>query len=1223
MKSKKVKLFALVSACMLAGCATVVAACDFSFKSKELESVTIDTSEVQKVFTRGDEFTSDGLVVTAHYDDGSKAVLKSGYHVRGVEIDHVTTEETKAAGKDTVRVIYGEKEADYDVEIIQVDRLELDLEHVTRSFVQHEAFTYEGLGVYAVFSNGERVDLAALGEDAYQVSYEEGDPQDVTATAGTHTVTVSTVAPAFTNEKGEPLPEDDCDRVYTATYTVTVTDDTMTGIRVVHAPEKTEYFVGDTFEPEGIVVNGIYEHGEAALPADAALTYTSPSLDGGKFTAAGENVPITVKFGTFETTFSVTVKAVTVEEISVEDSPQKTEYYVGDTFGAEGLTVHVRYNNGTETTLTYPEAGLSLSAPEMSTAGKKDVTVTYSEQTATFSITVYNQLTGLLVTDSVEEYAKGDTFDKGTLTVKALFNDAADGDFVTDFTVKDAPEGVLEAREYTVTVEYTVDDAEHFNRGSAEKQYTFTVKLVKSLSNFNNYMLETVGEKVRLQFYLAYEGYTEEEMYAAVLLIGEREVERVRLGAVTLFYFELPADLDKGTHDLSVKMPDGQTFAVVFDPANFANTNPNSMELGDNVYTFGLSDENRMQLTVSAAERTVTIAEVDPAHGSITVKRGDAEIHSGDKVPVGTELTVEAKPAEGYAVDSVMAGSEKVELTGNKGSFTVNGDVTVTANFVREGSTSHTLTVNANEGGTYELAPQAGDEGYEKGTQVKLTVKPNPHYGYTIDITGAEYTNEGDVYTITVGESAVTVTIDFYERSFDRPHNAVVNSGEGLVFYAFTTGYTGSELKNITLLVGETEIANYEAGYAEDLSGDSGARVFRFHVQEVKTAGKFALRIKFSESDIYDLTLASDAGFELDNLSYLFSNEGGQCYLTVTDNSAPKEEGISVTPDTVKYTVGDTFKAEDFTVTYTSATGETSALSLGEDGYSVHLGAKDGAAVTEGYAFNEATELTLVFVYKDFEVSVNVTVSAKTEVTLQFAGTAFILHGDNDMRVALNVTESTGVTEDDWKASELLIGDKRMPFSEHAGIAVYYMVSSLKDFENGVYEVKLVLKGTTYEKPSVGIDTTLERYGKQYRMYIEGEKLLVAVSEPGGGDAEKEIKGYGGGDFFLHGLDAMRAVFNITCTGFSSADWEAATLLIDGKTMPFSEMAGSITAPAVYFWVTDLKDFTDGTYEVKLVVDGQEYAKPITSIDKTVKFAGKTFRMYTEGDKLLVSVTTA
>lgn len=1052
MKSKKVKLFALVSACLLAGCAAVVAACDFSFNSKELESVTIDTSEVQKVFTRGEEFTSDGLVVTAHYDDGSKAVLKSGYHVRAVAIDHVTTEETKAAGKDTVRVIYGEKEADYDVEIIQVDRLELDLDHVTRSFVQHEAFTYEGLGVYAVFSNGERVDLASLGEDAYQVSYEEGDLQDVTATAGTHTVTVSTVAPAFTNEKGEPLPEDDCERTYTATYTVTV------------------------------------------QPAAAAT-----------------------------------------HRVTVECDPEEGGSYTLDV--VDGV-----YTEGATATLTVtPNA-----------------------------------------TYTVESVKNGDD----VLT--------ANGEGKYTFAVND--------------------------------DVTIRVKFVKkSVFNFNNYGLETNSDKVRLHFYVHYAGYTDNEMNEAVLLIGEREVERVRLGAVTLFYFDLPTDLDKGTHDLSVKMPDGQTFAVVFDPANFANTNPNSMEPGDNVYTFGLSDENKMQLTVSAAERTVTIAEVDPAHGSITVKRGDAEIHSGDKVPVGTELTVEAKPAEGYAVDSVMAGSEKVELTGNKGSFTVNGDVTVTANFVREGSTSHTLTVNANEGGTYELAPQAGDEGYEKGAQVKLTVKPNPHYGYNIAVTGAEYTNEGDVYTITVGDSAVTVTIEFHERSFTNPHNAVVNSGEGLVFYAFTTGYTGSELKNITLLVGETEVANYEAGYAEDLSGDGGARVFRFHVQEVKTAGKFALRIKFSESDIYDLTVPAPANrnFELDNLSYLFSNEGGQCYLTVTDNSAPKEEGISVTPDTVKYTVGDTFKAEAFTVTYTSATGETSALSLGEDGYSVHLGAKDGAAVTEGYAFNEATELTLVFVYKDFEVSVNVTVSAKTEVTLQFAGTAFILHGDNDMRVALNVTESTGVTEDDWKASELLIGDKRMPFSEHAGIAVYYMVSSLKDFGNGVYEVKLVLKGTTYEKPSVGIDTTLERYGKQYRMYIEGEKLLVAVSEPGGGDAEKEIKGYGGGDFFLHGLDAMRAVFNITCTGFSSADWEAATLLIDGKTMPFSEMAGSITAPAVYFWVTDLKDFTDGTYEVKLVVDGQEYAKPITSIDKTVEFAGKTFRMYTEGDKLLVSVTTA
>lgn len=75
----------------------------------------------------------------------------------------------------------------------------------------------------------------------------------------------------------------------------------------------------------------------------------------------------------------------TVSSISIQSKPTKTVYTVGEKFEASGLKVKVTMSDGTTKTIT---SGFTLSNPDMSKAGTKSVTVTYSGKTVSFTITV-------------------------------------------------------------------------------------------------------------------------------------------------------------------------------------------------------------------------------------------------------------------------------------------------------------------------------------------------------------------------------------------------------------------------------------------------------------------------------------------------------------------------------------------------------------------------------------------------------------------------------------------------------------------------------------------------------------------------------------------------------------------------------------------------------------------------------------------------------------------
>lgn len=168
---------------------------------------------------------------------------------------------------------------------------------------------------------------------------------------------------------------------------------------------------------------------------------------------------------------------VTLSSIEMQVGPSTTVYNVGDTFSAEGMVVNAVYSDGSVAAVT----GYTVSEVDMTTAGTKTVTVTYTEgevtKETTFQIVVNEVIsenatvTAIEVTGAKTEYTLGEPFSYEGLTVTATYDD--NGTTKTkvlseeEYTVTE-PDMTTEGTK-TVTVSYT------FNGTTVTDTYDITV----------------------------------------------------------------------------------------------------------------------------------------------------------------------------------------------------------------------------------------------------------------------------------------------------------------------------------------------------------------------------------------------------------------------------------------------------------------------------------------------------------------------------------------------------------------------------------------------------------------------------------------------------------------------------------------------------------------------------------------------------------------------------
>ena len=324
------------------------------------ESVKIKTKPNKLEYVIGDEINLSGLVLEVTYKEGTTTTTKD---VSG-EADGVTYTgfDSSIEGSQTVSVFYDGKSASFTVTV----------------------------------SPGEVTAIKAITDNA-KLSYEKGEEFDSTGLAlkvtystdiiKTVTDTKEFTCTGFNSQKtGE--------QKITVTYkgkqdTFTVFVKAVTSITVANPPKKTEYKIGENFDPTGMTLTVNYNFGSPKT-IDKGFTCLFNS------TSAGEKT-VTVTYGGKSTTLKVTVLTPKVRSVSVGDVKMlfKTTAVLAPAIDAEPGVI-LKKGDPQSITIHYESADPSIARVD---DNGKVTAVSWGETTITVTVT---DATGNVVSDTCQ-----------------------------------------------------------------------------------------------------------------------------------------------------------------------------------------------------------------------------------------------------------------------------------------------------------------------------------------------------------------------------------------------------------------------------------------------------------------------------------------------------------------------------------------------------------------------------------------------------------------------------------------------------------------------------------------------------------------------------------------------------------------------------------------------------------------------------------------------------
>lgn len=249
---------------------------------------------------------------------------------------------------------------------------------------------------------------------------------------------------------------------------ITVTAKAVSTVTIKTDATKKAYYVGDNFDPAGLVVTVTYNNSDVEDVTYSETNKADFTFTPATFTSAG-NVDVAVTYKSVAAgNVAVTVTAVELVSIAVKTNPTKTSYLVDEQLDLTGLVLTATYNNGTQNDVT---EGYKADPVDMHTEGTKTVTVKYGGKSTTFEIVV----SAKVILNSIEvvsnptktSYFVGETFSSEGLVIKATYSDSTFKN-VTDYTLS-TPD-MSTAGTKTITVTYVEE--------SITKTTTFDIQVV-------------------------------------------------------------------------------------------------------------------------------------------------------------------------------------------------------------------------------------------------------------------------------------------------------------------------------------------------------------------------------------------------------------------------------------------------------------------------------------------------------------------------------------------------------------------------------------------------------------------------------------------------------------------------------------------------------------------------------------------------------------------------
>ncbi len=359
----------------------------------------------------GDAVSFAGVKATATYRSGkNEDVSEIKYYIGEEEVNLSALTATKGTktivAKATSGTVVGTKEIVLTVENF-VSSISLVTDDAVLTYIVDDEVTINSFDdikinvVYADAQDNKQIALTADGVTCLNSAQQALVFANLTNTAGQKTVTVS--------YGGK-----------TDTFTVNVTDgETALESLAVTAPTKTAYTAGETgVTLAGLSITATYKT-EYARPEETILVSDFAANDVKVFfndrqitdyddltkidtEGANQRVTVQVRYEGKTASFDITVTN-SVVSIAVDESDAKTDYKLDETVDFSGLVVTAMLNYGTKVIALSDvkffdgatDVTADLDSLTAALTSSKEVTVSYKEQTDSFTITVSDYITGI------------------------------------------------------------------------------------------------------------------------------------------------------------------------------------------------------------------------------------------------------------------------------------------------------------------------------------------------------------------------------------------------------------------------------------------------------------------------------------------------------------------------------------------------------------------------------------------------------------------------------------------------------------------------------------------------------------------------------------------------------------------------------------------------------------------------------------------------------------
>ncbi|MBS4195135.1 bacterial Ig-like domain-containing protein [Lederbergia citri] len=217
----------------------------------------------------------------------------------------------------------------------------------------------------------------------------------------------------------------------TAQLELTIVSLKVTNLFIKYLPAKTDYYIGDYLDSEGLVVMAEYNDGYqvAKLEKDqyeVSVAGEKVSEEGYAFKTAG-TIPVSIistETPDQTTSFKVNVNNAELTNLEVRKAPAKMKYFLGEELNLTGMNVYAHYNDGSEVRLMKNE--YKVSGFDSESIGENELTVSHKGKTTTFSVEVIEkEISGLEVTDYPKTtYLVGEEFDTSGLVVSKVYTNS-------------------------------------------------------------------------------------------------------------------------------------------------------------------------------------------------------------------------------------------------------------------------------------------------------------------------------------------------------------------------------------------------------------------------------------------------------------------------------------------------------------------------------------------------------------------------------------------------------------------------------------------------------------------------------------------------------------------------------------------------------------------------------------------------------------------------------